>query len=267
MIVTAVVVSYWPERVKFLPRIVDALRFQTHPVDNILVFSNNKDHQLVIPGADVINSGRNFTSRAKYAVAMLVPSDYYILLDDDVCPEPGVVENFLAYAADDHNYGVCYSDYGMQFTTKKFHQATEIKGHEIQEPVLVDAFIGRTQFLSFDVITAMFYAEHSIRLDEEGYLYDGEDILIALANHPARIIPNSPGRTQFRCQSPIIEGSQHQTMQDDWGYHILRDAFGWKAIQRIRPVQAEKLPGPIPGIDEHDLRAMAEYRESSGKRT
>ena len=261
MTVTAVIISYWPDRLAFLPQIVEALKVQTHTVDNIVIFNNNKDHQVNVPGADVINAGRNFTSRSKYAAAMLIPSDHYLLLDDDVCPEPGVVKNYLKYAKDTVD-PVCFSDYGMIFKTKKFHECEEVKGHMIDEPKRVDAFIGRTQFLSFEAIVIMLAAEYHIRLDGAGYLYDGEDILVAIANNPSYIVPDPPGS-----QSPIIEGSQRETMQNDWGYHILRDAFGWKAMRKFRATQAYNLPGPNPGEDEDDLRAMAEYRESSGLRT
>lgn len=264
MTITAVVVAYWPDRMAFLPQIVEALKAQTHPVDNILIINNNKDHEIQaqhVPGADVINSGRNFTSRSKYAMAMLIPSDYYLLLDDDVCPEAGLVENYLKYV-DLVEDPVCFSDYGMIFQSKKFHESKEVRGHEVSELTAVDAFIGRTQFLSFESIVIMLAAEYHIRLDDDGYLYDGEDILIAVANDPSYIVPDPPGS-----QCPIIEGSQRETMQDDWGYHILRDAFGWKAMKKFRSKKAYSLRGPVPGEDEHDQRAMAEYRESSGKRT
>lgn len=254
--ITAVVVAYWPDRYKHIPEIVDALKRQTMSPDNIIVFNNNKDHHLApIHGAKVINSGANFTSRSKYPIALLIPSQYYFLLDDDVVPQDGVIENFFQYARP----GCCMSDYGILMTSNHFHKGKVIKGHKIRNPKGVDSFIGRTQFVSMSAIAKMLQLEVKVRLDEDEFLYDGEDILIAMANPNSIIVPTSEGS-----HCPTIEGSQEVSMQDDWGYHILRDIFAYKVRKIIGLKVWDDLP--VPG-DEYDIQAMEEYKETVRKRS
>lgn len=251
--ITAVVVAYWEHRSASIPQIVSALQAQTMPPDSIIVFNNNKDNPLDdVPGASVINCGANFTSRSKYAAAMLIPSKYYLLLDDDVLPQAGVIENFMQYARP----GCCLSDYGLLFKNNFFHQGVPYKGHEIKKPKPVNSFIGRTQFLSFSAIVRMFELESKVRLDDDEYLFDGEDILIGLANK-SFVIPTGEGS-----HAPTIEGSQERSMQDDWGYHILRDMFAFKALQAL----GIRFEGASPGTED-DIRAANEYRETVRKRT
>jgi hypothetical protein len=52
-------------------------------------------------------------------------------------------------------------------------------------------------------------------------------------------------------------------MQDDWGYHIVRDMFALHARQKLG---LEIFEGDTPG-NEYDLDAFAKYREQSRMRT
>jgi hypothetical protein len=51
-------------------------------------------------------------------------------------------------------------------------------------------------------------------------------------------------------------------MQEDWGYHILRDMFAFKARKALKLTIFD---GPEPG-DEDDVRAAVAYRAEAGKR-
>lgn len=249
MTITAVVVSYWDHRRHFVNEIVSSLREQTVQPDNVIVFNNNPDHSINIPDAFVVNSGKNFTSRCKYPAALLIPSDYYLLLDDDVSPMNGCIENYMKYASD----GCCMSDYGIKFLNNYYHQGHEIKAHEISEPVKVEAFIGRTQFLSFEAICNMMQAEKLVRLDDSEYLFDGEDILIGMANETSQIIPSTDNSHTFS-----FDGAQEKNMQSDYGYHQLRDMFAFKAWKILK---GEPFPGPQPG-DEFDVAAAQMYKDA-----
>jgi len=183
--IVAVVIHYYPERSGNVRRIVSDLLAGSRKPDKIIVFNNNPAVLTVgmlrdYPDVSVVDSNTNFTSRAKYGAAMLEPADYYLLCDDDITVGPKTLEALERYATP----SMCTAFRGVNLREDSFSRGTDVWPHVVERPTPVDAFIGRMQFLSFQSIVNMLAVEPAVRLDDKKYIYDGEDILIGLCNHP-----------------------------------------------------------------------------------
>lgn len=254
--VVGVVVTYWPKRRHLLPRIVEGFMEQTVPVDELIIWNNHPDPIEPVTGATVINSGGNYTSRAKYAAAIVRPSPYYLLVDDDIAPRHLMCEHFMKWAEP----GCCLSLQGLQMVDRRLSAGTEVNGLFIDEPVPVDSFIGVSQFMSLGAIATMLLAEEKVRVDDGYFMYDGEDILIAMANDSARVIPVFDAEGNDCGYWPLHE-AQAEAMQQRPGYYVLRDTFAWKAWQLLGKPD---LSGVAPGLTAADHEMMKAYRRAEG---
>lgn len=251
MKITAVIVAYWPDRFPNISAIVRDLLANTLQPDHIIVVNNN--HRATVPpmdGASVVNCGWNYTSRSKYGIAMMEPSDYYLLLDDDVSVESKCLEYFASIAYP----GCCMSDCGAVMKNNFASHAKCFKGQEVYGHVNVDLFLGSLQFVSFNAIVSMFIAESKVRLPHIiPYRSVAEDFLIALANRPnSRVVglsPSTPERDiKGRKQVPVYQGSG--AMQHDHGYYAARNRFvydAWVALGN------QPFPGDVPEDLQHPL--------------
>lgn len=254
--VTAVVVAYWPSRFESIPSIVEDLLAGTRVPDHIIVLNNNHRELLAdIPGASVINCGWNYTSRGKYAAAMLEPSDYYLLLDDDVSVKGECLDHFLSFAHDE----CCLSDVGRVMLSNFCSAGRVVKGVSMTgKPHLVDIFIGSIQFVSFRAIVRMLEMEAEIRLPRLPMFRSvGEDILIAMANPTAAVVAT----TGLKNRSAKTQGVA--AMQHDYGYYTIRDLFGYHAWLATghRPFL-----GPVPGDKPADQKRVRDYVGAMNRR-
>lgn len=243
--VTAVICAYWPERYSSLPTIVDDVWAGDTVPDSVIVFNNNPDHEVAqIPGAAVINSGRNFTSRSKYAVALLEPSDYYLLLDDDISVKPGCLKQCLYHAYP----GCAFSDWGIQMNSNFITTGEQFTGLSVDVPVPVDAFVGIFQFVSFEAIVKMFAAEASVRLPLlPEFRSIGEDLLMGMVND-SHVIP-LPFEDNLTSMPMGSESMQHDPL-----YGPVREIFVYKAWLALGH-------DPFPGGFPEDDGILAKYAE------
>lgn len=219
---TAVVVAYWPSRFSSIPEIVSDLRSGTRSPNHIIVFNNNP-HQAIgaIDGASVINAGHNYTSRCKYAAAMLEPSDYYLLLDDDISVNKECVEYYASVVSP----GCCLTDCGLIFQNNYAHASKVVSSLDVKEITPVDMFIGCLQLVSFRAIINMLAAEETIRLPFlPRYRSIGDDLLIAIANRPRTAVMPTAG-----LYNRIAKPQGTSAMQFDGGYYHARDLFAYDA--------------------------------------
>lgn len=192
MKITAVILHYYPERTRNIPIIVQDLKNNSRPPDEIIVFNNNPSvvYSLPTEGATVINSGKNYGGRARYLVSLLEPSDYYFFLDDDTTVGEGAVDNFLNYASEG-----CYGYWGKKVdpdSDSVYMSGKEYKGIKTKKVVSVDLLIGKgTFFVSFSAFKNM--------LETEGYLLNQgfelgreEDIILSMSNQ-SYVIPSAKG--------------------------------------------------------------------------
>jgi len=241
--ITAVIIAYWPSRAENIPFIVRTLSTARRVPDHIIILNNNTELLLPpIEGASIVNAQANYTSRAKYAAAMLEPSDYYLLLDDDVGANRGTLEYLekIAYP------GCCLCDTGFQMVNNFGSDGKLIGAWDVIEPTKVDLFMGRMQFLSFQAIVKTFAAEAIVRLpDVQRYRSVGEDMLVALANE-SYVFPWPRGGDANTAAPPTLGAT---TMARDAGSFQLRDEFCYKAWLALGH---EPFPGPKPGDSIND---------------
>ena len=95
--ITVILTAY--RRTEYLPEQIEALRNQTHPPDEIWVWSNQSDEDLLDISylADrVVISNTNWLFWGRFALAQLVRTDYVAFFDDDILPQPGWFDNCLS---------------------------------------------------------------------------------------------------------------------------------------------------------------------------
>lgn len=185
--ITAVVLHYYSERTQNVKRIITDLKAGSRPPDKIIVFNNNPTMDFR-SDVTVINSSENFWTRAKYITCLLQPSDYYLLLDDDITVGNESLSHFELLAVS-NNDDFCTSSEGLIEDPKKYTRGQFIREREIEKPTQVDWFCGSLIFCSFNAIIKLLEAETKVRLPDKKYLFEGDDILMGIANQPIFIYP------------------------------------------------------------------------------
>ncbi len=265
MDLVVVIVAYWPDRyVNINEQLVDLLERSSVKPDKVIVFNNNPERTLPATlnawkrrGVSLIESSGNFTSRSKYAIAMLEPAQSYLLLDDDVSVGVDTIKGYQKYAT--AQTALC--EWGIKMTETNYYSGgEEIKGHEINEPVKVDGFFGRIQYLSFASIVRMFEAEMRCRLaDLPLFRSVGEDILIALCNPHAYVVPVGDNEWPHH---PVVLGTH--AMMDDPGYMELRNLFAYRSKIRLGLPTSGLSGGPGNRYEMESIRKYIQILERRG---
>lgn len=178
--ITAVLVAYWKEREKNIPKIIESLNEGSVKPDKILIFSNNRNLAIPDERSYVIQSGHNFGHRARFIAALLYPSDYYYFIDDDMSPKPETLSNFMKYASDD----CCLTYFGRR---KDVHE--RFRSSIIDIPKVVDWAEGvGSIFCSFQALVKSLELEILLRKHKVDYEREA-DIVLSMANI-TRVIPS-----------------------------------------------------------------------------
>ena len=190
--VTAVILSYWPQRHANVKKSFDMLTSGTIVPRTTIVMSNNGSSPLPMNpfGKFVtLNSSHNFWTRGKYAAALMEPSPYYLLMDDDIAVGPRTLEAFLMNAEDEWT---CFAGRCVDLDNSgSFWHGTSWSPNEVTSPRQTDTMVGRIQFVSFESILRMFRWEPKIRfprLLDEVYRYKVEDVAMGLCNY-TKVLP------------------------------------------------------------------------------
>lgn len=178
--VVALICAYWPSRIENVKTIIKDLNSGSIAPDSIIVLNNNKDMNLKIDGALVINSEFNSRSRGKLVACLLDVADYYLLLDDDTSVGHKTLEKYLSVA---HRKS-CYAYCGLKFGGDN---GARVYPTLIEEETQVERFLGCGMFLSFYALVRSLMLDELLRINTE-WKHQGEDLTIALANY-ASIIP------------------------------------------------------------------------------
>ncbi|THD72496.1 MAG: hypothetical protein E7813_03790, partial [Bradyrhizobium sp.] len=90
---SAILLSW--RRPENIARIVAELRTWKR-IGEIMVWNNNPDQNLTLPGATIINSGRNFGCLARYGLVALADNDTIWFQDDDLLVSEAQFEKLFA---------------------------------------------------------------------------------------------------------------------------------------------------------------------------
>ncbi|MFA5420860.1 MAG: hypothetical protein WC280_02470 [Patescibacteria group bacterium] len=185
--VTAILLAYYPERVKNISFIINALKNGTRPPDEIVVLCNRPD--LNIDGV-LVRSDINLGNRARYPFALTIPSDYYFFIDDDVAPRDMTIDNFLSY-----NFDGVLGHCG-KITPGGNYSTPLIWADRIKEEKDVDLLIGiGSMFASFNAIVNMLILETTIRNTKQYNNGREGDIILSMANNCKVVTADSQSMT------------------------------------------------------------------------
>jgi hypothetical protein len=184
MKITALIIHYYPERLHYVQRIVDDLKKSTRPPDHIIIFNNDTKIEIKIEGVDCINTTKNYLGRSKYIACLLEPSDYYLLIDNDVTVGRKTIEHLIECIPPESTC-FCTAQQGYKLKGKLLHQRKDVSEWEIKSPKKTDGIISSCTFCSFSALLKMLSLEIEFRLNRK--LYDNaliDDLLMGFANEP-----------------------------------------------------------------------------------
>lgn len=134
--VSVVVVTY--RRLKNLGRILEAWRKQIEDV--WLCDCSKEGYKGNLDGINVIRATPDPGNKIRHAVALLTSGDLVIKADDDILPQPGLVQDFRK-AAEGLGPGI-YSIHGRRFDGPDYYRNTRLTGAKtLKKPMEVD-FVG-----------------------------------------------------------------------------------------------------------------------------
>ncbi len=219
--------AFYEERVQNVERIVKDLQTSTRPPDQIIIFTNNENLTFVLgnwKNVALIGSSKNYSTRAKYVACLLEPSDFYLLIDDDITVGKETIEH-LERNIPLNVASFCTSNEGVKLLDGTFSNVEYIREFEIKEPTEADSLIGSFVFCSFEAICNMLEAEVDVRLKDKEYLLEGDDILMGLANRPITIYP---AEGEKACKFLNEQGVRFGLIYGN--YKLMRDKFTAKAL-------------------------------------
>lgn len=145
--VSVVIPHYYGKREPNLSLIVEALRSGTVRPREILVWCNEP---LVgpLPGAQLILSHRNVGAQARFLAALAAWGEWVLFLDNDVLPEPRMVENLLLWARP----GQMSTLEGRITRGGRYRDAPKFYGRQVQTPLRVDVSLGRGEMVALGLL-------------------------------------------------------------------------------------------------------------------
>lgn len=209
MKITAILLTYYKERLGHIPRIIEDVFNQTHPVDELIIINNNRKHSFNTIKSKFstkydeekltfIDCSRNFQTDIRLAVASAIDASHILQLDDDASIEPKVVENLIKWYNHYKNPIVGY--YGMRFNydneDSPYWDGRRINPRSLQSPYEVDHTGARISLVRREVFGKAMDVFASI---PDYPRNGGEDILTSLVN-----------RLYFNCKNfvvPAFEGA------------------------------------------------------------
>jgi hypothetical protein len=222
--ITALILTYYEQRVENVRQIIKDLNGGSRVPDKIIVFSNNPN--IKIESVPTIVSSDNYSTRAKYVACLLEPSDFYLLLDDDITVGKDTLKHLEEISMGRKDF--CTSNEGVLLEGRPFHQRTSIFEDKIEKPTPTDTLIGSMVFCSFGALLKMLQAEVKIRLKDKKYLFEGDDILMGLANRPITIYP---AEKKERCISMDERNINFNKVYGN--YAEMRDIFTEKVLREL----------------------------------
>jgi hypothetical protein len=174
--VSAVLTAY--RRRDNLQRQIDAVRGQTHPVAEVLIWENGTDayHPLEVSNVDLLgSSSKNLGVWARFIFALNARADFVWILDDDTVPGSGWLRNALdTYEA---TPGIVGSR-GLRFKTSRSYLIYDEFGPNNPSNVSTEVDLLGHNWIFPTVWLSHFFAEFGNRFDHPTA---GEDLHLSFA--------------------------------------------------------------------------------------
>lgn len=191
--VAAIILQYWPERIKNVQRIVQDLQEGSLPPDKIIVWNNNRQIDVFpasVPGAVTINSWQNFHCLVRHAIGLVAETDACLFIDDDLTVGEDTLKRIVEYHAKGPTKMLL--GYIGKFLNRRSKDTPYTDGEYIKPPKaarFADVVLGRLHFCGMKRLARSFLA-----LSELPELWmDGiveEDILLSLSGSYNVILPD-----------------------------------------------------------------------------
>lgn len=228
---------------------INAIRMSTHPPDDIYLWQNGGHLDLhgwcKTNNVTLITTDADFGYYGRFAIALLMKSDFTLIMDDDVIPGPKYIETALKVAQDGAVAGI----HGLTlpidwpfYEAKPEHLGLETRIKHPESDTEVDICLSGSLF---ETKLARYLFWHEPPPTTNG---NGEDIhfsaVCAVEGHPV-VIPSQPtpdhystmvdyGCDQF--SSWMIESDRFQQERFD-AYQYWRESIGWVPLEQRRERQ------------------------------
>jgi hypothetical protein len=227
MIVTATVVTYWPNRRDNVTRVVRDLLAGTVVPDHIVVLDNNAAIDAPDlpddPRVSLVTSTENTWTRGKFIAALFHPATYYLMMDDDTSVGPRTLERLVTWATMSSispdalvtgYWGVTLSP-ELKFMSGMIHTS-------VPHDTPVDGFHGRAMWMGHQAMVNMLALEGHVRIrgDQLIWPHEGDDIIAGLANQGRAFMIPMAGDERF-----VDLDQCGQALQFQDGYFGSRDDF------------------------------------------
>lgn len=174
----AVIPHYHEARKEQVAECVSALLSGSMPVDMVYVFNNNANYRLAFANTrvSVINSGFNFGSSIRYAIAYASGADIIICCDDDIAVGEKDVETLFDFLVENPNSIVGHLGSTIN---DKYDPYVKRKSIVAKQPTEVDVVLGRISAMTRETLACFFSAVYDMPLSEFG---NHEDIPLSMQN-------------------------------------------------------------------------------------
>jgi len=181
MKITAILLTYYKERLTHIPQIVEDVWNQSIIPQELIIINNNPELKLPKLKATVINCSRNFQTDIRIAIGALVDATHIFQLDDDASIKPRVLENLINWYKKLDNPIVSY--YGRNFNNDNkespYWTGKRIHSRSTERPLEMNHVGARISLIRREVFAEALKVFANI---PDYPRNGGEDILTSLVN-------------------------------------------------------------------------------------
>lgn len=164
---TTIILTYYQNRLKYLPGIIESLKNQTVKTD-IVIFNQGAPISLEDKSVTLINSGRNYGCAIRHALALVIDDDVFMFQDDDLILEPDAIEIMQKHLTDTNVTGID----GRLLRERNYHS---VKG-VYRKTAPADIIVGRAHMTTKSVIASSFELREKLGLK----IWREDDIMLSL---------------------------------------------------------------------------------------
>lgn len=171
---TTIILTYYLNRRKYLPGILEALKSST--VKSDVVIFNQGEYLPEIEGVTVINSGRNYGCSVRHALALCMEDDCFFFQDDDLMVKPDTIELLRGQLGAENVVGVD----GCVLTDGFYTTAIAVSGMDGDVSIVT----GRVHLCRKKALINAFILRERLGLK----IFREDDILLSLANRDNKVV-------------------------------------------------------------------------------
>lgn len=217
---TAVIPHYGPERVPNLRVLVDALRSNTMPPQEIIIWDNDRSGARLKlgEGVTIIGAERNVGPQARLLAACIARTPMILFQDNDIAMQPQAVRNLFTWAD-------CFPDsvVTMEGRIRKgehYGHWPKLYGRALDTPRLVDLSLGRGELMPRGLARALVSLVPFEGVMDDLYIGAG----LKRMGVEIRVVPCADGESWLRnlpapdalCKRPDYGEARDRVIKEVW---------------------------------------------------